>query len=1602
MDPPDEDPSDNDQRPALDDLVPRNYQLEMLEAVLRENSIVYLPTGAGKTFIAYLAMKHFSDKLDMPISAGGKRIFFVASMVALVIQQYNVIQRQSPFTVGMFNGAMNVDSWTKEHWLEQLESNEILVMSTQILLNIMDKGYMKMSNISLLVIDECHHATKGHPMSQLMKYHYNENDADMPRIMGLTATLTKTCVSDESALNMRLQELELNLHSKIVKHDNDDDLKGLYANPDIRVYQSPASDAAAEERAKKIEKILTNVPFLLQNKEGLDLFSLEIQKEYKELGYLLTKKGGINHDLQLVILDILHHLNNLDVFPAKLALKYHLARLKVLRKTVDGKKFELLNKMLEHLALVQEEMEEAMSPYKDNMLQMFHYSCPKVHFLFTVLAEETFKYKEDDFRLCGIVFTQRRVTAIILYHLMKIAMEHDQRFAQVKPDVILGCNKSVFGTMEYAWDSSKLRKSVARFNKGITNLCFATNVLEEGIDIPRCNIVVRFDRITTMTSFIQSKGRARDQKATFIVLDDNCEFDQKLPHYMEIEKVLKTIQTESDGAESLDSEKPLYRTVNGAIVTLQNSTRLLLRYCASLTRRRLAGCEPHWFFKSGPDKTVQVSLVLPAGSPHRNPIKGAWLKTLKQAKSSCCVEVLKLLHSSDELDDWLLPKRRTIEIAELNSKEVFKHYKGNDEGGQASDGAGNLRIHPILFPETLRDIAPVAGKEVYLHLLNFEPGFGCPVSNEQRGYLFDVTKSKTHGLAFLTSKPWPRLCKFPVYPNYGEITVEVVTNADTIKLSQEELEKVRQFNQMLFEQILELKHNFLYLNYESGNCNMLVAPTHQKVQGGIAKTVIDWSVLRSEIGVDLNCLEVCRKDGSQSLLGRVIVATHKEDKKDKPANSWKYIVTKVRDDMSPLSAFEDNGAYKDYAQYFKDKYEKIVTDKQPLLAVRPISLKLNMLTQGRDNATPRKCSRTFLIPELCSIVAINQIFSSKLWLKACMMPAVINRICWLLTADEFRRTINKETKIGVEELPEGMSWEPMDVKTFDIKYVTLPKANKFRKSQWKPHFNKNKIKEEDGSHLIDFHYNLLTVTDNQIEAYAELASKTLETSLVNSQGAFMERDNQIEVKPLSFLTVRSDIGPQLHCIYKALATTSANDAVDMERLEILGDSYLKYASAVYLYETHDNFSEGAMTEIKSKIVGNRNLYYCALKKDIQRFVHTHRFSPRTEWKPPNYEVSAQVKEAAKKQNFKQSALMEQLGVEIHEPTHTKHMRSYYLFVDMHECSDKALSDTVEALIGAYVESCGYVAAADLLAWFGIVPASLKSLLTKPPVFTFYQDCLDPGVELSSEINRFVPNMKRLEEVLGYKFQNAGYLLEALTHASCMSNQITASNERMEFLGDAVLDFLTTCHIYEHCGNLSPGVVTDVRSSIVNNNVFGSFVVRYGLHTFLLHNSSLLFGFIDNFVEHQQMNNHVIDDESLFAISEDNHVKVAKCVEIPKVLGDLWESVACAVYLDSGKDLVTTWNVFYPLMKNEIDRFVAKPPIQPFRLLLETYGNKNCTFEVVDATVEKHMVRLTVKYGPNIYTCHGMGGSLRYARNAASKYMLKIIEADTSNETNQKA
>ncbi|HQY87520.1 MAG TPA: ribonuclease III [Tepidisphaeraceae bacterium] len=71
-----------------------------------------------------------------------------------------------------------------------------------------------------------------------------------------------------------------------------------------------------------------------------------------------------------------------------------------------------------------------------------------------------------------------------------------------------------------------------------------------------------------------------------------------------------------------------------------------------------------------------------------------------------------------------------------------------------------------------------------------------------------------------------------------------------------------------------------------------------------------------------------------------------------------------------------------------------------------------------------------------------------------------------------------------------------------------------------------------------------------------------------------------------------------------------------------------------------------------------------------------------------------------------------------------------------------------------------------------------------------------------------------EQALGYNFQNVALLKESLTHASIADNRLL-SNERMEFLGDAVLDLIVCEDIYKRFPTFAEGELTKIKSAVVS-------------------------------------------------------------------------------------------------------------------------------------------------------------------------------------------
>lgn len=69
---------------------------------------------------------------------------------------------------------------------------------------------------------------------------------------------------------------------------------------------------------------------------------------------------------------------------------------------------------------------------------------------------------------------------------------------------------------------------------------------------------------------------------------------------------------------------------------------------------------------------------------------------------------------------------------------------------------------------------------------------------------------------------------------------------------------------------------------------------------------------------------------------------------------------------------------------------------------------------------------------------------------------------------------------------------------------------------------------------------------------------------------------------------------------------SANDFINYERMEILGDAFLKFAVSFFLFKNY-SLQEGILTNLKGKLIGNRNLLYCGVKKNFPEYISVSCF-----------------------------------------------------------------------------------------------------------------------------------------------------------------------------------------------------------------------------------------------------------------------------------------------------------------------------------------------------------------------------------------------------------
>lgn len=292
--------------------------------------------------------------------------------------------------------------------------------------------------------------------------------------------------------------------------------------------------------------------------------------------------------------------------------------------------------------------------------QLTKFSSNQVWELLKILKQYPSESNEE---LCAIIFTKRRITAKMLHHILEDAAKFDESLSHIKSNFIVGyVNNPYKDTRESLYIQKKNREILDAFTKKKINVICSSNVLEEGVDIPKCTLVIRFDKPEDYRSYMQSKGRARHKSSLFYMMLEQVETDKYLTKYKDFQLVeeklnsllvgfnlLREAPSESDIQDMYEEDQIPPFFVNGpksACITSMSAIPLLHQYCQNLPSDTYTVYEPEWYIDKSCNRGFKVTIILPIICPIRDIIEGRIMPNLKLAKRSAAFEACVLLHET--------------------------------------------------------------------------------------------------------------------------------------------------------------------------------------------------------------------------------------------------------------------------------------------------------------------------------------------------------------------------------------------------------------------------------------------------------------------------------------------------------------------------------------------------------------------------------------------------------------------------------------------------------------------------------------------------------------------------------------------------------------------------------------------------------------------------------------------------------------------------------------------------------------------------------------------------------------------------------------------
>ncbi|XP_058416977.1 ATP-dependent RNA helicase DHX58 isoform X4 [Diceros bicornis minor] len=514
----------------------RPYQWEVIMPALEgKNIIIWLPTGAGKTrAAAYVAKRHLE-------TVDGAKVVVLVNRVHLVTQHREEFSRMlgKRWTITTLSGDMG----PRAGFGHLARSHDLLICTAELLQMALtspeEEEHVELNAFSLLVVDECHHTHKDTVYNIILSRYLEQKlqrTRPLPQVLGLTASPGTGGASKLKGAIDHILQLCANLDTWCIMSPRNHRPQLQELSPQHCKQYDLCQRRSWDPFADKLKNLMDQVHNQLEMPElsrdfGTQMYEqqvVELSQTAAEAGLQQRRVYALHlrrYNDALLIHDTVRAVDALatlqDFYDRERATKTQVLRAeRWLLALFDGHKNELAR------------------------LATHGPENPKLEVLEQILRKQ-FGSSESP---RGIIFTRTRQST----HSLLLWLQHQPglQTVDIRAQLLTGAGNSSQSTHMTQREQQEV---IQKFRVGTLNLLVATSVAEEGLDIPQCNVVVRYGLLTNEISMVQARGRARAGQSvySFVATENSRELRRELTNEaLEalMEKAVAAVQ-EMDQAE---------------------------------------------------------------------------------------------------------------------------------------------------------------------------------------------------------------------------------------------------------------------------------------------------------------------------------------------------------------------------------------------------------------------------------------------------------------------------------------------------------------------------------------------------------------------------------------------------------------------------------------------------------------------------------------------------------------------------------------------------------------------------------------------------------------------------------------------------------------------------------------------------------------------------------------------------------------------------------------------------------------------------------------------------------------------------------------------